>query len=442
MNIPRPEEWQRDSSVTLAIRNNDTTLRRVDNLLEQYARNEGASAAARFRRQCLVCDLFFTVDFWLKTYRNNFHMASGRADTVNALYRCVVDQLCGADMFDCPVNILPTMLEAMFGRSLSDDAVRVDAEDRAAEYMSLAMATKSKLVIKSGLLYGYRWESGGEQGLQVVPTNKLVRLDTCDLANPAVHADAMPGFERYAFFVMSVDRDLFMRQHYSATLKPIPYAPGNLNPGIYHSSYLGQNHVGFAGSMLVENGVLRSLRNDSGHFKPNDSNYVALLWALQMHGISTDGVSCYEHTGRYWCRARDILNNNGDWTSLIRGALQNAADKGSVLAPQSVRDAADAAAARRAAAAAAAGAGGAAPAPAPAPAPAAAAAPGLAAAPAPVGGRRVYNQYEPVRAPGAPRYDRYEPDGAAARPRAYDRYEPDDGGPPVHDAFEAVLRQG
>src|SRR5262249_54021016 len=95
MSIPLPDDWQRDSYVTLAIRNNDTTLRRIDNLIQQYAHNEGNSAAARFRRQCLACDLYFTLDYWLKSYRTNFQMASGRADTVEALYRCVVDRLCG-----------------------------------------------------------------------------------------------------------------------------------------------------------------------------------------------------------------------------------------------------------------------------------------------------------------------------------------------------------
>jgi hypothetical protein len=399
--IPSPQEWQSDSSVTLAIRNNDSTLRRIDNLIEQYEHNEGNTPAAAFRRHCLVCDMFFTVDYWLKTYRSDFSMASGRADTVNALYRCIVDLMCGADMFNCPVNILPNMLDAMFGRSFSADAVRVDVKDSAAEYMTQAMAHKSKLVFKNGIVYGYRWERGGEQDLQVVPTNKLVRLNSADLANPGVHADSAPGFSRFAFFVMSMSRDLYMRQHYSATLKPIPYAATNLNPGIYHSSYLGATGVSFAGSMLVENGIIRAIRNDSGHFQPIDSNYVALLWALQMYGVSIDPIWLFDYTGWKVTKARHFLNVNGDWEKLVSSYEQTSLDNMRVLTPAAAaaRDAREAAVA--AAAAPLGGAGAAAPAAAPAPG-------------------SVYNQYQAGRPPG--------PANAA-------------GPPPVYDAYEAVMRQ-
>jgi hypothetical protein len=323
LSIPRPEDWQTDSYVTLAIRRNDTVLRRIDNLLLQHARNEGNSLEAQLNRQCVLCNLYFTIDYWLKIYRTNFHMASGRADVVNALYKVVVDELCTPEIFACKINSLPRELERMFGRQLSADGYGVDFLDNACLYMDKYMTNKSKLEFRGGLAYGYGWRLDGK-GRLAVPTNKMARVNSRDLAAPNTRREdfRLPWFNDFAFFVMSMSRDFYMRQHYLGRWETLPDQPGviEFSAGLYHSSYLGDQAVMFAGSLLIENGVVKKIRPDSGHFKPVDSNMVAVLWALQMHGVSLHDVMVYDYNGNNPMWADTFLRFNGDWMKLLAAA--------------------------------------------------------------------------------------------------------------------------
>ncbi len=108
--IPTQAQWLKDSSVRLAVRSHDPILKRIDTLLGYLESLRGQP-----NYPVVVCDLFFTLDYWLKIYRSNRHMDKGRAPAVQALYERVVKVLC--ETFNCPLNALPRELELMFGRA-------------------------------------------------------------------------------------------------------------------------------------------------------------------------------------------------------------------------------------------------------------------------------------------------------------------------------------
>ena len=106
-NWPSLEQWKKDSSVTLATRNDDVLLRRIDMLMEAAWKCPD-DAATLF----VGTDLFFTLDYWLKTYPNHAKMKKERQPAVQGLYEWVVHYLCLA--WGVTVNVLPRELEAVF----------------------------------------------------------------------------------------------------------------------------------------------------------------------------------------------------------------------------------------------------------------------------------------------------------------------------------------
>jgi len=64
--MPRLDEWRSDSSVTLAVRSKDSVLCRIDSLIDAFY-----TPGPLFVGHVITCDLFFTLDYWLKSYRTN-----------------------------------------------------------------------------------------------------------------------------------------------------------------------------------------------------------------------------------------------------------------------------------------------------------------------------------------------------------------------------------
>src|SRR5437764_13303528 len=103
-NPPSLEQWKSDSSVGLATRKTDIILARIDSLMDALWKAPDAGA-----QLYVGCDLFFSLDYWLKTYKWNRKMESDRLPAVQALYEWVVGFLCRS--FKVTVNVLPRELE-------------------------------------------------------------------------------------------------------------------------------------------------------------------------------------------------------------------------------------------------------------------------------------------------------------------------------------------
>lgn len=294
--IPTEPQWRKDSSVSLAIRSKDQILTRIDALIAAYHRNRHDPKSS-----VIACDLFFTLDYWLKIYKKNYKMENARAPAIQALYECVVHVLCG--IFNCKENTLPRELELMFGRELSAHGVAVDVlnslgENQKAFYLeNRAELELFKLRFKNGKAYQWRWWDRSRGGL-VLANSKTVYSPRAGIGTTA---------KNFGYFVMSMSRDIYMMRH--GPIRGTDYR-------IFHSTYFAGGTVMTAGSILIENGHIKAIGSDSGHYMPTNANMFALLQTLAMVGVRLNKIEMLNHKKEPAGKASDFFKQNADWSKL------------------------------------------------------------------------------------------------------------------------------
>jgi len=308
--MPTLKQWRADSSVTLTIRNKDSGLCRIDALL-----NEFYSPGPLYVGHVITCDLYFTLDYWLKSYSTNATMNAHRAPAIQALYVYVVGRLC--QIFECTFNSLPRELELMFGREMSKTGVTVDLIKQRAKYRSKAELKKYKIWFWGGLACQLPWWKNS-----CLSVSRLVPAESSRSHNSRAFAKtpakgALPQ-DGYGCFVLTMGRDLYMSRH----------EPGSdgLNNGLFHSCYTAGEAVMAAGSMLISGGNILRVRSDSGHYRPIDNNMVALLQSLQMFRVPLDKIVVEDFQGLAAVSAPVFLANAGDWGLLAKGRDGNLKD--------------------------------------------------------------------------------------------------------------------
>ena len=272
-SIPSLSQWQKDSSVTLAVRKTDVVLDRIDVLLKLYWDAAGDEA----KRLIFLSDLFFSLDYWQKIFRTNPLMERGREPAIKAFYERAAYGLCEA--FKCTINGLPRELELMWGRELSLCGVVTDLVKDQAEYISRAEAAKYRLRFRDGKAYQLPWYLPAAKSGMVLAESRHAH-EPGAFVRAATKPGALPN-DNYGFFVLTMGRDLYMARH---------RAGGQNNKGFYHSSYVGGDPIVCSGTMLIERGVIKRIRFDSGHYQPQANNYRALVMALRMWGVPLDRV--------------------------------------------------------------------------------------------------------------------------------------------------------
>jgi hypothetical protein len=301
-NPPSVEQWRNDSSVTFATRKNDVILTRIDSLMEALWKAPDAAA------QLFVgCDLFFSLDYWLKIAKNNPKMEKERQPAIQALYEWVVGFLCRS--FNVTVNVLPRELEYMFGREMGDHGSKLDQEWDCARYLTRAEAKKYRLWFKKGKAYQFPWwdkskSFGADFG-------KMLTLAESDRAhNPAVISQA-----KFGGFAMSMGRDFYLARHHCGGIGQFT--------NHYHSSYLAGNAVMCAGTMLIEGGVIKCVRTDSGHYQPTDAHLLNVLQAFQMVQVPLSTLYVENYNGTMRSRGTDFLASQGNWNTVMRRKQAN-----------------------------------------------------------------------------------------------------------------------
>lgn len=301
--IPTLTQWRRDSSVAFAFRSSDMILSRIDTLLDLFHNRSTSTAAV------IACDLFFTLDYWLRSYRTTTSMEKGRLEAIQALYAAVANLLC--KRLNCTINSLPRELELMFGRELSDLGVQTDTvEQRGMYILKRAEIQKYRLRFRGGRVYRYTWMDKETGPMKLVPVNSS---DYYDQSKDKKHTLAGWGS-----FVMTMNREIYMAKHWVGQ-----YGEEN---GFFHSAYLGGQPVSCAGSMLVEHGRILKVRGDSGHYKPTDSNMFALLQALQMLGVLLKDMKVVSFDGKVETSAPQFFKTNANWDLLVKNQEVTHAD--------------------------------------------------------------------------------------------------------------------
>ena len=292
--IPKPSTWKSDSSVFMATRKSDIVLDRIDHLIAAY--HKTIEAPLKF---VYLSDIFMTADYWLKLLgmkqsgaKVHIDLETGREKPMWALYRCAAAQL--RKTLGCTINGLPRELELMWGRSLSWCGVDVDMKKQCAEYISRSEAAKYRLWFRNGMAWMLPWwnTSGG---------------DKPELANSRHAYDAKAMAKRidakdYGFFVLTMSRDLYMAKH--------RVFGGEGNPGFYHSSYVAGDSVQCSGTMLIEGGVVKRIRLNSGHYMPHESNLRALIMALRMWQVNCEAIVFEDFEGK-------LLNGTGKVKDIV-----------------------------------------------------------------------------------------------------------------------------
>lgn len=246
-------------------RESDQILRRVDTLLDQY-HTEARSQGTEKTQLALLGKLYFVLERWLK-------LADARSPQVNArrrsgvydLWLFVVNRL--SSETHVSVNLLPGWLTATFGRSMVEHGVEVDLKNKSAEYISPEKLAKFRLVFQGGLAYQQDWRHDSP-ALILANSNDIRALE--NRTNP-IHK----GFSGY---VADLSGNFYSSPHMEGS--------ANQGNGFFHSSYLGGVEVLCAGEIRIEQGFVRQINNDSGHYKPPLRNMVMAVEMLVLSGVN------------------------------------------------------------------------------------------------------------------------------------------------------------
>lgn len=312
---PSVAQWQKDSSVALARRSDDNVLVRIDELLKEYE-----TCGHEYARLQLKSDLFFTLDYWLKVFKQKSGMSKGREPAVFALYKFTAFSL--AQMLSCTINTLPEYLERHFGRKLTYHGEHLDVVGSLATYLTRAEVDKYRIVFRDKKAYMWNWPGKGTEltlldkrkralasGEKRQPKSmKLVLANSESASNPRVF-----GLAKWGGFAMSMSRDLYMARHHCGEGQANVGNGGNF----YHSSYLAGDPVLCAGTILIENGMIRAICNDSGHYQPDEANFISFLQAMMMHGIDVQTVMIYDYSRKHRVTGADFIQNRGNWAKLL-----------------------------------------------------------------------------------------------------------------------------
>lgn len=315
-DIPTIEAWKKDSSVAMATRSKDAVLGRIDALVEACGKAEAAGDGGQW--VYLACDLFMSLDYWLKVHTRNAAMEKKREPAVMALYKCVAEWLCVS--FSCTVNVLPRELELYFGRELGFHGAKLDKAFDCAISLQRAEAKKYRLFFKDGKAFMFPWWKKSSRPGET----KLVPADSKHAANPGVFDDGTGYRTGWGGFAMSMGRDIYMAKHHCTRAR-------GENGNFYHSSYLGGDPVMCAGTMLIEDGVIKAISTDSGHYRPTQMHVVNLLQALQMRGVNIAAIDVQDHEGTVVAKANAFIQANGNWAAMLARRQANITHLASAL---------------------------------------------------------------------------------------------------------------
>ncbi len=283
----------------------DIVLNRIDQLIDAYN-----DAQDDYVQLVNLCDLFFTADYWLKYSKINPGYEKQYTDIVTRIYVDIVNLLCA--QYNCTSNVLPDRLQTMFGRELRYTGYKVDSEQKLAGYADAGEVEKYRLRFKDGKAYQYPWWQffGGTESALVPCESKRAQ------PRKTVHTAATGGdIPNWGYCVMSLNRELYMAQHKAVD-------EGSKKKGIYHSYYLAGRTPMFSGSMLIERGEVKGVAPNSGHYKSNANNTLALLQALQMFAVPLDKVSVYTKDCKFDSMAPAFLKSNGRWRAMERESAE------------------------------------------------------------------------------------------------------------------------
>lgn len=296
--IPRAREWWDDIPEE---QRGDPSLKHVKWLLEAY-HSPTREARARLgmtneKKVFLRYAIYVGTKGWLD---RNGALDNPEAEDggfcyehVERLHEDAKKLLCKSLRTD-PSN-LDTRIRFFFGASVRWLEVedQTDLKNNALLYMEESHRHRAKLIFEGGRVYRLNyttaWTAHRDDEEEEIRVSK-VKVDTgAQDIGELVGVKSRYGWERWvslqASFVVDHKRDFYLTQHISgAVAQPM----GRL--GIKHSSYFAGGRVLFAGGMTITDGEVKTVSNDSGHYKPSREQMLHCLEALLYHGVPLGDV--------------------------------------------------------------------------------------------------------------------------------------------------------
>jgi len=300
--MPTLHQFQKDSSITFAVRKQDMILTRIDDALAAY--NKADREDNYQARRLMLVELFFTCNFWVKGLNEGREpMRKERYPAVIALFEVVVRTL-GLLLGKSNKAALARAVTEMFGRAASEHAVRIDEGREKAVYFSNLAREIYRIRFKGGLAYQYQW------WMDMAPT-QLVPAQSEYAYNKHVGRAGAKSFENWGAFVMTLERALYMAYHYN------PDFDDKCQKGVFHTVYTAGEPVLMAGTMKIDNGIIRGIRSDSGHYLPQSANMVGCLQALAMYAVNLNEIEVFEWGGESLGSAQAFLRTGMSWDKFV-----------------------------------------------------------------------------------------------------------------------------
>jgi len=299
--VPSLDRWKRDSSVALAVRNRDIILSHIDLLIDDYQK-AGSKISAN---GLILCDLFLTTNFWVKSLEaGNRLCEKGRYQAMMALFTVVVTKL--KKLFEVSSEVaVSNEMKDMFGVGMSKHGYQADSMFGAITFDKAQLA-KFRIWFKHGLAYQIPWWTSSGSLKRVLAESKY---GYADIARPN---SGLAQFNDYSGFIMTIERELYMTKH--------DFDANKTSGNMFHSSYLGwTSRVAMAGTILIEDGRIRGIRTDSGHYQPGLHNLNAFLWALRMYGVPLDSIELFDYKGDSKGSAATFLTSQKSWDVYFSG---------------------------------------------------------------------------------------------------------------------------
>ncbi len=302
--VPTQRQFQKDSSITFAIRNDDLILKRIDWLLgeyEQVLRAEGPDLASA--RRVTLCDLFLTGNYWIKSYhRKNPAMKAERYPAVLAAFEAAVNEL--AHLLGCSQPRVGRTVEEIYGRDMSTGGISTDDLQGQACKLDALRREEFRLWFRGGLAYQRRWWE------TTIGTTPVLAESSRAYNDDIIRPNGAGGSVGYGGFVMTREREVYMARH--RVVGPFSHA------GVFHSWYTDGGRVMMAGTMLIRAGAILGVRSDSGHYKPMEQNMAAFLQGLAMFGVDLERIDLLDYKGNPLGKAPAFLKSHLSWDAFVR----------------------------------------------------------------------------------------------------------------------------
>jgi len=301
--LPSDHQWKKDSFVGSLFkpkRRDDKALLRIDRMVKSLNKPQSSGEYAY-----KVGGLFFTTMYWNNNHKINPKMDSGRRDSIMRLNLFAGNKL--AQVHSCGVGQLAAKLQQMYGKSMSQHGIDTDADENP-KYLNAAQRERFRVVFRNGLAYWFNPDLKRDPNLVLKPwdttnTYEADKIIQDKATGEVIRSEARSEGVSYAF---SMSNELYAMQIRGSGLLD------------YHSSFMAGMPVQCAGVIAMTQGVITRIRNDSGHYKPNDQSLAQVLRHFKTIGVDITKITVEEEVKGGSARGDQFLQANGNWAAVLR----------------------------------------------------------------------------------------------------------------------------